>query len=180
MAYNFTYKKVTKLSAVDLDTLFESSMAALDQNFPWNPLFTATDKKKFYLDQLSSAVKGKWKIKDETDTFFMYAVYADNILCQFVAGYIQSNGSFRVHWMLTNPINDSRNWLYTPENRSALVKFYADNSITSYRVTTFIGSSIYKLMKLRANAGFFEIVDEELGQLLQQNKQLVILTIRHI
>jgi hypothetical protein len=60
------YQRLQSLSEIDLDTMFFNSLTALDTNFfeivPNDLPFEY--KKKYYIDQLQSAIAGTWPIRE--------------------------------------------------------------------------------------------------------------------
>lgn len=158
-----TYNNVTNLNNIDYDRLFQSSYPLIDNNFVW-PIFVSTfeQKKQYYYEQLVQAVDGSWAIKSSEDRLLMYVVELDGIQVEFSCGFIEQDRCFRPHWFLTAPDNNgSRNWLYTADNRNAKSAFYQSLNITSYKVSTYIGSDLYKLFKMREATGNFQIISEQ-------------------
>lgn len=158
-----TYTQVTDLSEVSFDNLFLSSYPLIDKNFIWPPFVTTFEQKKqHYLKQLEQAAEGTWPLSNLEEHVLMYVVDIDGQQVEFTCGYIEPDRCFRPHWFLTAPeANDSRNWLYTAANRNAKAAFYEEHNILSYKVSTYVGSDIYKLFKMREATGNFRILTEE-------------------
>lgn len=177
MPHDIEYQIITSLDEVDLDSLFDASFVHLNKNTTWPVEVPDYLKKNLYLRDLKSAVAGGNQYQIPNDTLFMYVIKVDGVVCEFAAGYLQKNKSLRIHWLLNKPVNDSRHWRYTSENREAHKAFLKQNNIVTYRMVTFIGASIYAFMKNRAKAGFYKITDEKLVSVLPNGTQIVILTI---
>lgn len=174
---NIEYEIVTDLKDVDIDSLYEASLIHLNKNMTLPYSMPEEMKKIMYLRELYSAVAGDSRYQTANDTLFMYVIKVDGVVTEFAAGYLQKNKSLRIHWLLNKPVNDSRNWRYTTENREAHKKFLKLHDILTYRMVTFIGASIYSFMKNRAKAVFYKIVDEKIINTLEDGTQIVILTI---
>lgn len=157
---NISYQKITSLGEVDFDTLFLASFDLFDRSFPLPTSFTYEQKKQLYLDQLQSAFDGSWSVKNTDDTFLIYKGLVDGSECALTGGYVQSDGAFRVHWMLTAPSGNNRNWLYSSEHRAALKAIFAQESVVYYMACTFVGSDIYNIIQSRKAAKFFTVAEE--------------------
>lgn len=177
MLHDIKYRVIDNLDEIDLDSLFDSSLVHLNKNTTWPANVPDEIKKNMYLSELRKAVAGESQYKTENDTFFMYVILVDDVIAEFAAGYLQKNKSFRIHWLLTKPVEGSRHWRYTTESREAHKVFLNQNGILTYRVATFIGAAIYDFMKTRAKAGFYKITNEKIVNVLPDGTQIVILTI---
>lgn len=158
-----SYEKIASLNEVNFDYLFIESFSRLDTNFLWyKPDLTFSDKKEFYLNQLQSAIEGKFPLEKDGDRFFMYKTLLDGEEKELSAGFIGIDGSYRGHWNLSaSDTLGSRNWMYTKEARDARKILFNSNGAYSYTIFTFIGSDLYKFIKYRRNAGNFNIIEEK-------------------
>ena len=156
------YEKIMSLADINFDYLFSRSYDHLDGNFPWpDSVIGFFEKQNFYRSYLELAINGTRPVNATNDTFIMFKTIVDDEDLEFTAGYIDENGCFSIGWYLAarGPMN-SRNWIYSPEAKIARNALFLDNGILTQKILTDKNSSLYRMFKLRANAGVCTIFDE--------------------
>lgn len=152
---------IDSLNDVDLDALFTASFTRMEKNFIWPPGLTYDQKKATYLYQLDSAVNGTWALKNDTDTFLMFVTKVDGVLVDFSAGYLEQDGIVSLRWNLASEgFEGSHNWRFTPEARDERKRFTTEIGATGYRHYTWVGSLIYRMLKLREQTGHVTLEEE--------------------
>ena len=150
------FQQVLSLSEFNFDVLFDASFPGFDKNFPWNLTFngitpTHQQKKDFYLSQLNLGISDNLPLKKENEQLLMFKVTLDGKEVMFKGGYTENDGiTHRGHWFLTDTdVAGSRKWMYTEEFDTAQRDFYAQFGITHYKVLTYEGSDLHRILRSR-------------------------------
>ncbi len=153
---------IDSLDDIDFDALFAASYARMEMNFLWHEtLSTFESRKSFYKSQLEKAVNGTWPLKGENDILIMFTTTVDGVLVDFTAGYLQPDGIMSLRWNLASDgINGNHNWRFSPEARDERKRFAQEQGIDGFKHYTWVGSLIYRMLKLREKAGYVTLEEQ--------------------
>ena len=154
------FVQINSLDEIDFDTLFNESYSRMENTFLWHhSLATYELRKKFYYDQLQSAINGTWPIKNDTDTFIMIITKVDGAVVEFTAGFRDLDGYISLRWHLTSAAGTTanRNWRYSKEALQARKDFVASIGVVGFKEFTWVGSLHYRTLRMRANTGNFTL-----------------------
>ena len=158
-----TFERVYTLSDFDFDTLVNDSFPDININF-FNQVpfvLTDTEKKQYYLNQLTHAFNGTSPLQKEGESLFGFKIVVDGIDKVVNFGFIEADGiTYRGHWYLTSTVNGSRSFIYSSEAGVARHNFYTSLGITSYKAPTFKASLMYKALRRNNSSNVISIVEE--------------------
>lgn len=164
---NISFIKINNLSEVDFDDLYERSKDTIDVNWPSSSSFTDEQRKQIFIDLTNSAINGAWEGIDSvnpTDRFLLVKVVDTdtNTVLSLVSGFVSEDGTYDgKHSFSTKDSTGSRNYLYSEAHRIARNQFYIQEGITQVKYSNLPeDSNMYKFIKLRANAGNYDIVED--------------------
>lgn len=171
---------IDSIDDIDFDALFAASYSRIEMNFIWHPAVnTFEQRKEFYRRQLQMAIDGNWALKNETDTFIMFTTTVDGQLVDFSAGYLEADGIVSLRWNLASDgINGNHNWRFSLEARDERKRFTAEIGATGYRHYTWTGSLIYRMLKLREQAGYVTLEEEPFDIPSAASRQMMKIIVR--
>ena len=158
-----TFERVYTLTDFDFDTLVTDSFPDININF-FNQVpfeLTDTEKKQYYLDQLTHALNGTSPLQKEGESLFGFKIVVDGIDKVVNFGFIEADGvTYRGHWYLTSTVNGSRSFIYSSEADVARHNFYTSFGITSYKAPTFKTSLMYQALQRNNSSNVISIIEE--------------------
>lgn len=180
---NVQIQLIDSLDDLDFDALFAASYTRIEKNFIWDPRINEYEaRKNYYAGQLQQAIEGTWPHKNDTDTFIMFTTTVDGVLVDFSAGYLQTDGIVSLRWNLASEgINGNHNWRFSPEARVERKRFSDEIGAAGFKHYTWVGSLIYRMLKLREQAGHVTLEESPTvfdGSNPHPNHQLVSVIVR--
>jgi hypothetical protein len=164
---SYTYVTINDLTEVDFDDIYERSKDAIETNWPTGAETTSAQKKEIVRSNIQSCIDGTWAGTPplaEDDRFLMFKIVDQlGTVMGLVSGFVTANGTFDGKNSLSAPAADgSRNYIYSQQNKLARDQYYRDNGISYIKYNNLhVDSPMYKFLKLRANAGNYDIVSDE-------------------
>jgi hypothetical protein len=167
---NIVTTTINDLSEVDFDDLYERSRDAIDVNWPADSPLTDEERKAKIIEIITSGINNEWpglNAHSPNDEYFMAkSVDTDtNKVMALVCGYIIDGDTHDGrHSLAAADENGSRNWLYSEQTRASQNQYQRDNGITKLLFRNIPTDSVmHKIIKRRANAGDYEVIEETLG-----------------
>ena len=165
---SITYSIINSLDEIDFDDLYERSRDAIESNWPADSPIQGDDIKTHILNMIQSGINNEWPGLNPHSPTDRYVVF-DNVesstgkLVGLVCAYITEDGTLDGrHCFSTPDSSGSRNYIYTGENIEVRNDFYRELGGTKIKYNNIpVDSVLYKLLRLRSNAGYFTILSDE-------------------
>lgn len=158
---------IKDLSEVDFDDLYERSKGAIEASWPADSPYTDEERKAQCIAMINSGINDEWpglNLHNPGDRYFMVkAVDTDTgkdmgLVCGFIIDGDTLDGR---HSFTAADETGSRNYLYTEEVRAQRNQFYRDQGITKVLYRNIPTDSVmHRFIKMRANAGHYEVIEE--------------------
>jgi hypothetical protein len=164
---NIVYTIINDLSEIDFDDLYERSRDAIDANWPTSSTMTDDERKAAMIALIESGINNEWpglNAHGPDDRYVMAKVVDIDTGKDmgFVSGYVLTDGTLDGRHSLTAPDeNGSRNYIYNEENKTARRNFHIEIGVNKSLYRNIPNNSImHRMLRLRANAGNFEILED--------------------
>lgn len=165
---SITHSIINSLDEIDFDDLYERSRDVVELNWPADSPIQGDDIKTHMINMIQSGINNEWpglNPHSPTDRYIMFnsVESATGLLVGLVCAYITEDGTLDGRHSFSTPDSSgSRNYIYTLENVQVRNEFYRDIGVTKVKYNNIpANSNLYKLLRLRSNAGYFTILSDE-------------------
>lgn len=163
-----TYSLINSLDDIDYDDLYERSKDVVELNWPADSPLQGNDIKNHIANMINSGLANEWPGLNPHSPHDRFVLFKSEeaetgLVVGLIAAYITPEGILDGRHSFSTPDSTgSRNFLYTAETVQNRDQFYRDLGVTQIKYNNIpADSSLYRLLKLRANAGYFTIVSDE-------------------
>jgi len=164
---NIAYIQIQDFSELNFDDLYERSKDAVDASWPASSTMTDAERKAAMIAIIQSGINNEWpglNLHNQNDRYVMVKMVdiATEKEMGFVSGYVLSDGTLDGRHSLVAPDDSgSRNYLYSAENRLARDGFLIEIGVNKSLFRNIpIDSIFHKVLRSRANAGAFELLED--------------------